>query len=130
MKPKGIIIRILLIGLFIFYFIVDPEKVDFMLSCPLYKTTGYYCPGCGSQRAFHHLLHGNFMGALSNNFLFILAIIGLLYYIAILAINYFWNRKLKNIFTLKVVKIILLIIVLLFFIARNLPWNPFIKLAP
>ncbi|MDE6575739.1 MAG: DUF2752 domain-containing protein [Muribaculaceae bacterium] len=28
------------------------------VSCIFHKLTGYDCPGCGSQRAFHALLHG------------------------------------------------------------------------
>ncbi len=29
------------------------------LQCPFYALTGLYCPGCGSGRAVHALLHGH-----------------------------------------------------------------------
>ncbi len=34
----------------------DPEKTPFP-RCPFYMLTGLKCPGCGSQRAIHQLLH-------------------------------------------------------------------------
>ncbi len=42
--------------------------------------TGYDCPGCGSQRAFHALVGGDFAAAWSfNPFLFFAVPVGLLY---------------------------------------------------
>lgn len=41
----------------------------------LFKTlTGLSCPGCGSQRAIHSLLHGDFRAAFGYNALFIIEI--------------------------------------------------------
>ena len=34
----------------------DPETTPFP-KCPFYWATGLKCPGCGSQRALHQLLH-------------------------------------------------------------------------
>lgn len=31
--------------------------------CPIYATTGIYCPGCGGQRWAHALLQGDFAAA-------------------------------------------------------------------
>ena len=42
--------------------------------CPLYATTGLYCPGCGGTRAVYDLAHGDILGALSMNPLFTLAV--------------------------------------------------------
>ncbi len=39
------------------YFVLDPARYPFP-RCPFHWLTGLYCPGCGSQRAFHALLHG------------------------------------------------------------------------
>ncbi|MCB2411563.1 DUF2752 domain-containing protein, partial [Demequina sp. TTPB684] len=42
--------------------------------CPLFATTGLYCPGCGGTRAVYDLAHGNVAGALAMNPLFTLAV--------------------------------------------------------
>ena len=47
----------LLLGLAIVYRTYDPAGTDFFPACPFHSLTGFLCPGCGSQRAIHHLLH-------------------------------------------------------------------------
>lgn len=44
------------------YFWFDPST-GFFPRCPFLSATGYLCPGCGSQRALHALLHGDFVAA-------------------------------------------------------------------
>ncbi|MFD1467703.1 DUF2752 domain-containing protein [Hymenobacter caeli] len=46
------------LGLAAVYFAFDPARHPFP-RCPWQWLTGLYCPGCGSQRAFHALLHGH-----------------------------------------------------------------------
>lgn len=64
----------LFLGLCILYYVADPSVQRFFPSCPLYRYTGWPCPGCGSQRAIHALLHGDFIKALSYNALLMLFI--------------------------------------------------------
>ncbi|WP_317192257.1 DUF2752 domain-containing protein [Hymenobacter ruricola] len=45
------------LGLGAVYFVLDPAQHPFP-RCPFLLLTGLYCPGCGSQRALHALLHG------------------------------------------------------------------------
>ena len=45
------------VALVIFYAFVDPES-GMLPRCTFKALTGWDCPGCGSQRAFHALLHG------------------------------------------------------------------------
>jgi len=59
-------------GLIGVYFLLDPEQ-HFFPKCPFLWLSGWKCPGCGSQRAVHHLLHGDVLEALRINFLFVLA---------------------------------------------------------
>lgn len=47
----------------VFYFAVDPEQVSYAPFCLFHKLTGLQCPGCGSQRMAHALLHGDFAAA-------------------------------------------------------------------
>lgn len=44
------------------YFTFDPSTVRFP-RCPFLVLTGWRCPGCGSQRAIHALLHGDIAAA-------------------------------------------------------------------
>ena len=49
----------------VFYFIETASGGLF--TCPLNKLTGLLCPGCGSQRALHALLHGETIAAMNHN---------------------------------------------------------------
>jgi hypothetical protein len=44
-------------------FLFDPATHGFYPVCLLHATTGLLCPGCGTQRALHQLIHGNFLAA-------------------------------------------------------------------
>lgn len=46
---------------------VDPHQPGHYPTCPFLALTGYFCPGCGSLRAIHDLLHGDVAGALARN---------------------------------------------------------------
>ncbi len=45
------------------YFSYDPMVARFFPRCVFKTVTGYDCPGCGTQRALHALLHGNIVEA-------------------------------------------------------------------
>ncbi|MFK5890540.1 MAG: hypothetical protein QM486_07400 [Flavobacteriaceae bacterium] len=45
MKLKYILMLVLFITLALFYFLINPSGVDYLPKCPLYTTTGIYCPG-------------------------------------------------------------------------------------
>ena len=65
----GIVLALLAV-----YFYYNPTSSFWFPKCPVKLLTGYSCPGCGLQRAFHELLHGNFTQALSYNYFFVLSI--------------------------------------------------------
>lgn len=56
------------------YFTFDPSKSSFFPKCLSLKLTGYRCPGCGSQRAIHSLLHGNLSAAWRYNAMLVVAL--------------------------------------------------------
>lgn len=61
------------VALLALYFTVDPARSLWIPKCPLLMATGLKCPGCGSQRMLHALLHGDVATAFSMNaLLFIL----------------------------------------------------------
>jgi len=61
------------IGLLVF-FLLDPARCPLFPRCPFFTLTGYQCPGCGSQRAIHDLLHLNLAGALAHNALLVVCV--------------------------------------------------------
>lgn len=64
-------------------YLFDPAaKDDPYPNCPFLWLTGYYCPGCGSLRAYHQLLRGDPGAALGLNPLTVLALPALVYALA------------------------------------------------
>lgn len=63
-------------GLAIFFlYLFDPVRSGVYPICLLHAWTGLYCPGCGSLRALHCLLHGDLAAALRFNALFVLLVL-------------------------------------------------------
>jgi hypothetical protein len=90
-----------------------------------------YCPGCGSQRAFSSLLHGELWQAANYNLLFILCLPFLFYSSVITVINVFKKDQLvQQIFYSTFFVKILLVIMIMFWITRNFSFYPFNLLAP
>jgi hypothetical protein len=52
----------------------DPSQGGFYPICLFHRTTGLLCPGCGSLRAMHQLLHGHLARAFQLNPLLLLSI--------------------------------------------------------
>jgi hypothetical protein len=44
-------------------FVFDPARYGFYPRCPLHELTGWSCPGCGTLRAVHQLVHGHWAAA-------------------------------------------------------------------
>lgn len=56
-----------LLVLGVVYYALDPGSSAFFPRCGFLTLTGYKCPGCGSQRAIHSLLHGDVAAAFKYN---------------------------------------------------------------
>jgi hypothetical protein len=119
-----------IIGVAVLFFVLDPTKHEIFPRCLFHSLTGGYCPGCGSQRALHNLLHFNIAGVISYNFLFLPAGLFILYHYIHPIVNRVFSLKLPNLVYLKNTPWVVLVIVAVFWIARNLPWYPFSVLAP
>jgi hypothetical protein len=55
-------------------FLFPPLEYGFYPKCLLHSWTGLSCPGCGSLRAMHQLLHGNLAEAFHYNPMLVLAL--------------------------------------------------------
>ncbi len=109
------------------YFFVEPKNGIFP-KCFFHELTGLYCPGCGVQRSFHALLNGHILAAIDYNLLFILFLPLIIYFI----LAFTWGKKppsssfiYKPIFSFTGV-----IVVVSFWVLRNIPYTPFSWLAP
>ena len=114
------IIAFILFGIGIYYFYTnDPSNGEAIFVACISKTiSGLDCPGCGAQRAFHELLHGNFIKAAQLNLL--------IYFFAPLVLFIFFKMTLKP-FNINLPDIIIstkwlisiLVLMILFTIIRN-----------
>ena len=55
-------------------FFYNPETTSFYPRCPFYVLTGLKCPGCGTLRGIHALLHFRIVDALRLNPLMVMSI--------------------------------------------------------
>jgi len=114
---------------FFVLFVFDPAQHAFYPGCALYKFTGLYCPGCGGLRAVHQLLHGRIFTAFRFNPLFVVTVPLLLWacgkaiyryghggpFLPPIKVNWLWSSG---------------VVVILFGILRNLPFDTFAWMRP
>jgi Protein of unknown function (DUF2752) len=117
------IVPLVAIGLIVLW-AADPAQADIYPRCALHWLTGLHCPGCGSTRAAHALLHGHLFDAVCFNALLVVG--GPLAAIAVAWHSYKagqWNCPAAS-------GRAMLAVLLLFAVARNIPCFPFNVLAP
>ena len=74
---RSLIIILAVAALLVFgfiYYALDPSQSGVFPRCTFLTLTGYKCPGCGSQRAIHALMHGDIAGAFRFNALLLISI--------------------------------------------------------
>jgi Protein of unknown function (DUF2752) len=106
---------------------IEPGSSPWLPQCPFYELTGLYCPGCGTTRMLYFLVHGHPLLAFRENALAMLVFPAILY-------------KLLRTFAGKTnglnpqvsyrLGTALVVVVLVFGVARNLPFRAFRRLAP
>jgi hypothetical protein len=104
-------------------FVFNPSQFSFYPVCWFYRTTGLLCPGCGSLRALHQLLHGHVVTAFRFNPLLIFC----LPYAGWFAAGYSWRRMKQQPGSLTIRPIWLwgfLAVAVVFSVWRNLPGIP------
>jgi len=114
-------------AILLLYFFVEPKN-GILPKCFFHELTGLYCPGCGVQRSFHALLNGHIITAIDYNLLFILFLPLIIYFILAFALGKkhpYSSFIYKSAFSFTVV-----IVVVSFWVLRNIPYNPFSWLAP
>jgi hypothetical protein len=136
-KPAGKVERIvaaasigaLAVGAFVIQHF-NPVTAGFFPKCPFFLITGHYCPGCGTTRGLHALLNGDLAGAAGYNLLMVMSlpILGWLFVsYALVAVR---GRALPRVFVPAPLIWATLVVIVAFWILRNLPIYPFNLLAP
>jgi ABC-type Na+ efflux pump permease subunit len=113
----------LLLGGCVALAIVDPT--DGPPLCPFKAVTGLDCPGCGGTRAAHQLFTGNLGAALSFNVLAVLAIPFLLWALFVSLTAMLGGPRWRNVSLLSPWTRVAVVVIAVFWVARNLPFAPF-----
>jgi hypothetical protein len=103
----------------------NPSSSVLYIPCPFHELTGLDCPGCGSLRAIHHLLHGHVVTAFMLNPLMVLVLPFLGYSFLSYLMATSRRKLLPPIFVPAIGIWIFLGVVLLFWGLRNTPVYPF-----
>lgn len=103
-------------------YVRDPHVAHSWGVCPLYALTGFYCPGCGALRGVNDLTNGHVGEAASSNLLLLLAIPVALVVFGRWSYAAWTGREVPAVPVLpQSVKIAVLVVVVAFAVARNLP---------
>lgn len=114
-----ILLLVLGAGLIIIYNFNPVDGASYYPKCPSFWLTGLYCPGCGITRALHQLLHGNIRAALAYNPLAII--------VSPLVI---WMMFKPHWIYHSMTPKIAFVVLVAYGILRNIPYYPFLLLAP
>jgi hypothetical protein len=107
----------------------DPSRYGFYPVCAFHRTTGLLCPGCGASRAVHELLHGNLIAAMHFNAFFVCSLPVFGWLSVRYAVSRFRNQPVA--FEVRPFWLwSILVAVVIFGIARNLPFAHAAWLAP
>ncbi|MBD0373973.1 MAG: DUF2752 domain-containing protein [Pyrinomonadaceae bacterium] len=99
-------------------------------SCPFHSLTGLNCPGCGTLRGLHQLMHGHLLSALNHNVLMVLMLPFFAYTLVSYALVATRGRGLPKPFVRPLYLHTLLWAVLSFWVLRNIPVYPLTLLSP
>ena len=112
----------------VWYF--DPQSAGFFPLCPLYRLTGFACPGCGLTRGFHALFHGDVLTALDyNGMLPFFAILVGFAFVSLVTFAIRGSGTRLNLLHANALWVFF-VMLLVFGVVRNLPWYPFTVLFP
>ena len=132
LRKRRVLAAVLLLGTaaIILLRFFDPATSGIFPPCPIRYLTGLYCPGCGSLRAMHALLHGELAQAWAMNPLMIVMLPFVTYGLVSAALLELRGNGLPEIMLPAKWIRAFCVLVVLYAVARNLPLYPFDLLAP
>jgi hypothetical protein len=109
----------------VYLFFFQPGRTGIFPACPFHTLTGLNCPGCGTTRGLHELLHGNLIGAFELNPLMTLTLPLLGYLLFTYTRSAITGRPMKQFSLSPASGWVLTIVILSFWIVRNTSIYPF-----
>lgn len=103
------------------FFRFNPTEHPFFPRCAFHTISGLECPGCGGQRALHHLLHGHLGAALQSNALLVLLLPVGAWALLRFVLRQTTGKNLPALFSHHLWPWVLCVLVIGFAIVRNLP---------
>lgn len=125
-----LIITAIILGAAVVLYLFNPATSKLFPPSPFHLLTGLYCPGCGTLRALHQLLHGHLGEALGLNPLMVISLPFLAYAYLSYGVEAIGGKPLPNIFIRAKWIWFLLQVIIAYWIVRNIPVVPFSWLAP
>ena len=131
LSGRGLALGVALLGLLagVVLLLFDPAQYAFYPSCLWHSLTGLACPGCGSLRALHQLLHGHPAAAFQLNPLLMSALPLVLWLLVRQIFGRGTQKSAVAMLSRPPWPWILLGVVALFGVLRNLPFPPFAYLS-
>ena len=96
--------------------------------CPTKLLLGIDCPGCGSLRMIYSLMHGDVLAALRFNAVGLIALVLLFWAYAAWTYGRLVNRRVRSWQHWRWSALVTLVVVSVWFVIRNLPFEPFVSL--
>ena len=114
-------------GLVLMLYALDPASSRLYPVCVFHQLTGWFCPGCGSARALHALAHGHLAAALRFNPLTVFSTP----FVAVALVRRTMESRSRPSPHVHPAWIwVFAIVVMAFFVLRNIPLYPWTLLAP
>ena len=122
---KLLLLGVCLAGGLVLLAACDPATSAIFPPCPFRALTGLRCPGCGTLRGLHQLLHGNLIAALRLNPLMVLSLPFLAYAFLEEIVYRASGYRLRRARIGAGAIWLLLALILAFWVLRNVPCYPF-----
>ena len=120
-------IWLLLIAGSVYLYVFEPGRSGFFPPCMFRTLTGFTCPGCGTTRALHQIVHGHLLAAFMLNPLLLIALPFLVFaFLRYSAIVFQGGVPPKNSLRPRYIYAIFFV-VSAFWIFRNTPFYPFVS---
>ncbi|MCV7301835.1 DUF2752 domain-containing protein [Mycobacterium barrassiae] len=124
-----LLVGALAVGACAVVWIGDPTTPGgFLPLCPTKALLGIDCPGCGTLRMIYSLLHFDFLAAVRFNALALVAVALLLVAYAVWTYGRVVGRKISGWQQHRWAAAVTMVVVTLWFVVRNLPFEPFTAL--
>ncbi len=125
----ALLVALLLPPLIVVLYSVKPVETSIYPPCLFFSLSGLHCPGCGTTRCLHALLHGRVLQAIAYNAVILALLPFFIYWGAGVWCAAIRGRKSKLRPTTWSISLVFFIL-LAFWILRNVPYFPFHYLAP